>query len=99
MKQNVCRKNKFGIVCMEKHVDIEILKKFAVIRSVVFFIVKRDTLKFAIVTENLVDVNLQNNVSTVLTSKLMLQKIVIKLKSFRRKGFPHFENRKKIGKD
>ena len=99
MKQNVCRKNKFGIVYMEKHVDIDILKKFVVIRSVVFLIVKRDTLTFAILTENLEDVNLQHIVSTVITSKLMLQKIVIKLKSFRRKGFPHFENRKKIGKD
>ena len=48
-----------GFVCMVTHVEIDILKKFVVIRTVVYSIVKKDTPKFAIILENLKDVNLQ----------------------------------------
>ena len=46
-----------GFVCMVTHVEIDILKKFVVIRTVVYSIVKKDTPKFAIILENLKDVN------------------------------------------
>ena len=79
------------IVCMEKHVDIDILKKFVVIRSVVFLIVKRDTLTFAILTENLEDVNLQHIVSTVITSKLMINLILLLITSTSHIYFHNFD--------
>ena len=71
------------IVSIETHVDTDILKKFVVIRNVVFLIVKRDTLEFAIFKENLNENDVTENSDKI---KEIEQKLTICILQFINRG-------------